>query len=63
MTPQEVKEACEKFHAYLTANGVTVKGHVIHFDDRIVITMEPDTAIGALLCMVADSRGYKMVPK
>ncbi len=63
MTNEEVVEACEKFNAYLVANGVKVKGHMLHYDDMVCGTMERDVLIGALISMAAEARGYKVVPK
>ena len=63
MTPEEVAQACQKFHDYLTANGVEVKAYLLHFDDTVAGNGQPDMLLGVLLCMVADARGYKVVPK
>ena len=63
MTPEEVAQACQKFTDYLTANGVEVEGHCLQFDGLVAATMQYDSAVGALLCIVADARGYKVVPK
>jgi hypothetical protein len=63
MTPEEVAQACQKFNDYLTANGVNVQGHILHFDDSVCGMGQPDALLGALLCMVAGARGYKVVPK
>jgi hypothetical protein len=63
MTPEEVAQACQKFHDYLSANGVEVKAHLLHFNDTIAGNGQPDALLGGLLCMVADARGCKVVRK
>jgi hypothetical protein len=63
MTPEEVAQACQKFQDYLAANGVEVEGYCLQFNGLVAATMRYDAAVGALLCVVADVRGYKVVPK
>jgi hypothetical protein len=63
VTSEEVAQACQKFHDYLEANGVKVKAHLIHCDNYVAGNGQPDALLGTLLCMVADARGYKVVPK
>ena len=63
MTKEELERDCEKFHHYLTANGVKVFAHIIYTDVQLLGAGTSEMIDGAILCVQADRMGLKVVPK
>lgn len=66
MTPPELKEAMQKFTAYLEANGIRVLCHAMYIEDGEqgeIVVQGKGMLIEMLLIAETHKRGWKVIPK